>query len=73
LNTKRRLGAGVNVRPDRCQRRAMLLKAIVHKILVLLLQGFFCRALLTLFLSAGVVSRGWACHRRAWPVPLGQL
>jgi hypothetical protein len=32
---KRRLGANVNARSDRRQRRALLLQAIVHKILIL--------------------------------------
>ena len=41
---KRRLGASVNARSDRRQRRAMLLKAIVHNILVVFDGKLFCRA-----------------------------
>ncbi len=41
---KRRLGASVNARSDRRQRRAMLLKAIVHNILVVFDCKLFYRA-----------------------------
>lgn len=41
---KRRLGECVNARSERRQRRAMLLKAITHNILILFDNEFFYRA-----------------------------
>jgi transposase len=55
---KRRLGASVNARSDRRQRRAMLLKAIVHNILILFDGELFYRAGLSQFSSKHIASLG---------------
>ncbi len=47
---KRRLGARVNARSDRRQRRALRLKAVVHNILILFDEELFYRARMSPFL-----------------------
>ena len=50
---KRRLGASVNARSDRRQRRAMLLKAIVHNVLILFDASFSTEQTYPLFPGRG--------------------
>lgn len=54
---KRRLGATVNARSDRRQRRAMLLKAIVHNVLILFDGGAFLQSKADPFVYSGQAIR----------------